>query len=157
MSVWFQLSSSVPSSIAVPIRLNEDSNEPQVGDSLTVMGWGTTILGESAEPDVLQEVDVSYLSNNACRFSYPNQGVTNDMMCCLEAGQGSCQGDSGGPLIIPGANSAGDVQAGIVSWGILCALDAYPGELCYSISCCILDYLCRGVSLTQIVPLNRFV
>lgn len=97
-----------------------------MGDSLTVMGWGTTIQGTNAPPPVLQEVNVNYISNSECIPRYGPGDVTNDMMCCVEAGQGSCQGDSGGPLVIQG--SSGDIQVGIVSWGIDCALREYPGK-----------------------------
>jgi hypothetical protein len=40
-------------------------------------------------------------------------------------GKDSCQGDSGGPIIKK--NGGGDVQVGVVSWGIGCALDEFPG------------------------------
>ena len=39
-------------------------------------------------------------------------------------------GDSGGPLIVKGtaANGAQDELVGLVSWGISCADDEYPGR-----------------------------
>ncbi|WP_213011408.1 trypsin-like serine protease, partial [Paractinoplanes toevensis] len=38
----------------------------------------------------------------------------------------TCQGDSGGPMV--GRDAHGDwVQVGIVSWGLGCARDGYPG------------------------------
>ena len=122
-----KLSSSVSSSVASPVRLNTNSNEPQGGDSLTAVGWGTTVSGVNAPPPVLQEVNVNYITNQDCQSKYdPDYDVTADMLCCQESGQGSCQGDSGGPLVIRGTSE--DVQVGIVSWGIGCALPEYPGK-----------------------------
>ena len=124
-----RLSNSVSPSVASPVRLNTNSNEPQDGDSLTVVGWGTTVSGTNAQPRVLQEVSVSYITNEACHKKYDpvcgKKAVTADMLCCRESGQGSCQGDSGGPLVILGSE---DVQVGIVSWGIGCAEPEYPGK-----------------------------
>ena len=49
------------------------------------------------------------------------------MICATQptTGKGSCQGDSGGPLIIQ--TGTGPQQVGIVSWGIGCAEQGYPG------------------------------
>lgn len=92
------------------------------------MGWGTTREGVNSPPDVLQEVEVNYISNTACKRAYGSSAVSSEMMCCREAGQGACQGDSGGPLVIKGNNGEGsDVQVGLVSWGYDCALASYPG------------------------------
>lgn len=46
------------------------------------------------------------------------------MICAgyAKGGKDSCQGDSGGPLV-----NSDDVLIGIVSWGIGCAKQNYPG------------------------------
>ena len=50
-------------------------------------------------------------------------------MCAMGKGTDACQGDSGGPLILEDASgdARGDVQAGIISWGLKCAHKFYPG------------------------------
>jgi secreted trypsin-like serine protease len=117
-----RLVDSVPSSVASPVRLNADSNEPEDGDSLTVVGWGLTIRDVLLTSPVLQQTSVDYITNGACYLGL----VSSDMMCCVEAGQGTCKGDSGGPLLIPGDGE--DVQVGITSWGLGCAVQELPGK-----------------------------
>ena len=80
------------------------------------------------------EVEVNTITNEECESSSGDYGsyndsITDNMLCAREEGGGedSCQGDSGGPLIIRGNNASGDVQVGVVSWGISCASPDYPG------------------------------
>ena len=49
------------------------------------------------------------------------------MICAgyANGGKDACSGDSGGPLICQNGENA--VITGIVSWGIECALENYPG------------------------------
>eukprot|EP00584_Thalassiosira_punctigera_P001900 CAMPEP_0172545162 /NCGR_PEP_ID=MMETSP1067-20121228/15152_1 /TAXON_ID=265564 ORGANISM="Thalassiosira punctigera, Strain Tpunct2005C2" /NCGR_SAMPLE_ID=MMETSP1067 /ASSEMBLY_ACC=CAM_ASM_000444 /LENGTH=162 /DNA_ID=CAMNT_0013331851 /DNA_START=61 /DNA_END=546 /DNA_ORIENTATION=+ len=56
--------------------------------------------------------------------SYAGQ-ITNNMICAQDYGEDSCQGDSGGPLVV--RRRSRDVQVGIVSWGIGCADEDFPG------------------------------
>jgi hypothetical protein len=49
------------------------------------------------------------------------------MMCARANGKDSCQSDSGGPLIIKGDDANSDLQVGVVSWGLGCASDSFPG------------------------------
>lgn len=99
------------------VKLNTDEDKPRDNTSMQVMGWGTTENGGGS--NTLQEVDVITMTNAECKGKY--SGITDSMLCALEALKGSCQGDSGGPLIIPGDGHEEDVQVGIVSWGIGCA------------------------------------
>lgn len=110
------------------VKLNTDPNFPTTSDpELTVLGWGTVLQGVNQAPNVLQDVEVSYITNNQCKSAYGASSVSSDMLCCREAGQGACQGDSGGPLISAGGDGSDDVQVGVVSWGYDCALANYPG------------------------------
>lgn len=120
------------------VRLNSQSSVPSVGQGVTVMGWGdTNISGDVSElSDALMNVEVEVISNSQCDSSegeidgysdnYNDQITLN--MLCAESNQprDSCQGDSGGPLVIRGG-PGGDVQVGVVSWGVGCAHDNFPG------------------------------
>jgi secreted trypsin-like serine protease len=110
------------------VRLNSDKSLPAVGTDLEVMGWGNTALSGYAGSDTLQQVDVLAMSNEQCEAKYAVAGyqgsITEDSLCVAEVNQGSCQGDSGGPLVLPdGDDYAYDVQVGVVSWGIGCAME----------------------------------
>ncbi|KOB73769.1 37-kDa protease [Operophtera brumata] len=99
-------------------RSDEDSEEvkdnsgirpvclPEPGASFAdhtgvVAGWGTTEEGGSVS-DTLQGVNVSIISNAACKKTAYGQRITDNMLCAGEpdGGRDACQGDSGGPLHI---------------------------------------------------------
>ena len=106
-----------------------------------VAGWGGRVgyapgQGPTADfPDVLHQVELNLATNAECRTilakslgtSTQNTGISDRMICATQpsAGKGSCQGDSGGPLIVQ--TGTGPQQVGIVSWGIGCAEQGYPG------------------------------
>ncbi len=118
----------------VTVRLNSDPSVPAAGRDVTVVGWGDTDISEVEDvSDVLMKVVVTVVSNDECGsvegsgYSYEGR-ITKSMMCALADGRDSCQGDSGGPLVIRGGGGVrSDVQVGIVSWGIGCAYDHFPG------------------------------
>lgn len=119
----------VTSDIASPaiplVPLSENSLE-QDGAPLTVAGWGTEFFGSPFIPANLKAVDVEAVADENC--------VTNGLMgfqpesevCAETLGGDSCQGDSGGPLFGNLADGR-RVQVGIVSYGLGCALPAFPG------------------------------
>jgi len=98
------------------------------GSIVTVAGWGTTSEGGSLSDEVMH-VSVPVVSNAQCNAAYSGIAQISDGMLCAGLKQGSkdsCQGDSGGPLFAP--NAAGEaVLTGIVSWGIGCAREGFPG------------------------------
>ena len=107
-----------------PICLPEPDQEYEAM-SAVVTGWGR-LTSSGPLADVLQEVNVTTISNQECRANYSHNRITDDMICATAVGRDSCQGDSGGPLAVLG--QAGEYsQVGIVSWGKECARPGYPG------------------------------
>jgi len=87
-----------------------------------VAGWGTDEHGRL--PNELRKVSVPLVNNAACEGSYGNE-IDESMICAGIANKDSCQGDSGGPMFC--TDNQGLVHCGIVSWGMGCGLDGYPG------------------------------
>jgi trypsin len=122
------------------VNINDDSNSPQVGDEVHVMGWGDTTADDYTQKlaDKLMEVSVNVISNQDCDASKGQIGgwvdsyngqISDNMICARDNGEDACQGDSGGPLVIRGKDGSGadDIQVGVVSWGIGCANKNFPG------------------------------
>ncbi|XP_063076728.1 trypsin-1-like [Engraulis encrasicolus] len=113
-----------------PVCLAASGSTYDGGANVWVTGWGTIGSGVPLpSPQTLQEVEVPVVSESSCSSKYSPQGISisANMLCAgLDAGgKDSCQGDSGGPLVAK--NSTLWVQAGVVSFGIGCALAEYPG------------------------------
>ena len=127
---------------------NEETTDTaaQNSDVVTVIGWGGRTGYEPGEgptgdfPDVLHQVDLNLMTNEECKAQYVDSfsggqggidpeavGISEQMICASIAagGKSSCQGDSGGPLVLN--TNEGWQQIGVVSWGIGCAAQGYPG------------------------------
>lgn len=120
-------------------------NNPNAqGDALTVVGWGDTDPRDSVSTssNVLLETTVHALENDQCEkaegmalsqwgmvWTDLQGGITENMVCAWAEDTDACQGDSGGPLIKKGNNPDGseDSLVGIVSWGLGCADEVFPG------------------------------
>ncbi|XP_037918334.1 trypsin delta-like [Hermetia illucens] len=115
LSSGFTYSSSIQ-----PIALT--SSAPAAGTAVSVTGWGATKEG-GAVAATLQVVTINVISTSQCSSGYGTGKITSAMLCAGVNGGGKdvCQGDSGGPLI------SGGKLVGIVSWGIGCARNGYPG------------------------------
>ena len=95
-------------------------------------------LGGST-PEGLKYVRVPAITNAACNNDYGGS-ITDSMICAGYPGTGgkdACQGDSGGPFVCNDGGKA--VIAGVVSWGISCALPTHPGV--YARTTYVLDWI----------------
>jgi len=100
------------------------------GYECIVAGWGALSPQGFKQPDELQKVKVKVWKNSKCEKNYKAEvpgGITDNMMCANLPDRDSCQGDSGGPLFTCGYDADSCTQVGIVSWGISCAKEKYPG------------------------------
>lgn len=101
------------------------------GSKLEVNGWGRTESGPISL--FLQTAALPFSDQDWCRSSYANAGavVSPGAFCAgfTQGGTDSCSGDSGGPLFfgIESGYSPDPILAGVVSWGIGCALPGYLG------------------------------
>jgi secreted trypsin-like serine protease len=105
--------------------------EGDAGDAGTfvIMGWGLIREGARRQERRLRYATVSTVPDADCAADYRRAGVNlvaKDSICAGGHGVDTCQGDSGGPMVR--RDGSGDwVQVGIVSWGLGCARDGYPG------------------------------
>jgi secreted trypsin-like serine protease len=126
--------------IIVPIgtqllKMNLDPNVPSAtGEALTIMGFGSSTDGLSADHNSeqqLREAPTEYLAFEDCAVSSNPEtgraffitgatgniitGVTGDWFCTFKAETSTCVGDSGGPVILEGANADEDLLVASVS------------------------------------------
>ena len=95
----------------------------------TVLGWGQTREDSMRQERRLHYATVPTVPDETCATDYARAGVklvVDESICAGKQGVDTCQGDSGGPMV--GRDAMGRwVQVGIVSWGLGCARDGYPG------------------------------
>jgi Secreted trypsin-like serine protease len=132
------------------------------GDAFTVLGWGSLDKNGTIFANVLQEVNLGYISNDECQ----HRGVpvvTDQMICAVDLDEDgktedSCYGDSGGPMILsnsypPAANHKKDIQVGIVSFGSkVCGM--FPGV--YTRISSVFDWIRERVCALSKNPPNYF-
>ncbi|KAG8433486.1 hypothetical protein GDO86_017679 [Hymenochirus boettgeri] len=96
--------------------------------------WGSIRQSVSLPfPQTLQKVEIPIMDHTKCNDLYntanlpPQNYIKWDMICAgYEKGEkDACQGDSGGPLVCSNGDSW--ILAGVVSWGIGCAVPNRPG------------------------------
>jgi len=109
------------SSISLP-NINSNGGTPSGTQDIVVVGYGATSEGGS-QSSQFREVTLQHVSYDQCNSAYNGDIDQGTMFCAGVDGGGmdSCQGDSGGPLVI------GNTLVGVVSWGIGCAREEYPG------------------------------
>ncbi|XP_016940485.2 trypsin [Drosophila suzukii] len=111
------------SALVQPIALALEA--PPSGAHAVVSGWGKRTEEDEALPAMLRAVELEIVERNTCGAQYLTKEytVTDEMLCAgyLEGGKDTCNGDSGGPLAVDG------VLVGIVSWGVGCGREGFPG------------------------------
>lgn len=98
------------------------------GAYCALSGWGSLRQFGNFSND-LHHITLRAISITECQRYLPNYPIYYTNECTYNGfGQGACNGDSGSPLIW------GDVQYGVLSWGIPCARgspDVYSGVSSY--------------------------
>ncbi|XP_070708147.1 chymotrypsin-like protease CTRL-1 [Pempheris klunzingeri] len=111
-----------------PVCLASNSSQVHNSTPCWATGWGRLGKDEPLQAfDSLQEVQVPVIGRNQCSCSYlpvQDTNITNRMICAGQENKGTCQGDSGGPLQCKQGSVW--IQVGITSFGIPCALAAFP-------------------------------
>ena len=98
-------------------------------DTVVVMGWGLVREGAGRQESRLRYATVHTVPDDDCAADYHRVGVdlvAEDSICASRPGVDTCQGDSGGPMVRRDRTGRW-LQVGIVSWGLGCARDGYPG------------------------------
>ncbi|CAG9109017.1 unnamed protein product [Plutella xylostella] len=125
-----------------------------VPDDVQVMavGWGQTDPNCNSSVSItLRHTVIRTIERRACNALYLHTHLhVDDTMICAGmpgGGRDACMGDSGGPLV------CGGVVVGLVSWGISCANESYPGV--YTRVASYTDWIMRTVqkhrNLTMLV------
>ncbi|XP_017048684.1 seminase-like [Drosophila ficusphila] len=93
------------------------------GLELVVSGWGMTHENASGAHNLLHTAVVPVIDRRKCRSAYhPTVTLTDSMFCAgLKGKKDACTFDSGGPLVYK------KQVCGIVSFGLGCASERYPG------------------------------
>ena len=92
------------------------------GQLAVVSGWGALDFGSNLVTN-MKEVTVKIYPDGSCGLM--DYYKSDDMICAgvLEGGKDACQGDSGGPLVTyDEENNGAATLAGVVSWGLGCAV-----------------------------------
>jgi secreted trypsin-like serine protease len=113
----------------LPLSTLPLASEPGDEGDFTVMGWGQLREDSMHQERRLYFATVPTVPDPTCAADYRKAGVklvAPESICAGKVGVDTCQGDSGGPMV--GRDGTGEwVQVGIVSWGLGCARNGYPG------------------------------
>ncbi|XP_061397814.1 trypsin alpha-3-like [Musca vetustissima] len=101
------------------------AKRPESGNTAIISGWGKKDESATTMTNHLQMAEVEIVDREYCGSQYASRSydITEEMICAgtEDSSKDACQGDSGGPLVVDGKLS------GIVSWGIGCAREGFPG------------------------------
>lgn len=121
--VVMKLSKSIPfGSKTKPILLPKQSSEVAYRTMANVSGWGKTESNSMSEHVLLANVTTA--TNQQCNTFYSGIiKITDDMVCAgdFTGKKGICVGDQGGALV------SNNLQIGIASFSLNCALWTFPG------------------------------
>uniref|UniRef100_A0A1A9WG48 trypsin n=1 Tax=Glossina brevipalpis TaxID=37001 RepID=A0A1A9WG48_9MUSC len=102
-----------------PIRLAKfKRNLPQ---KFVVSGWGLINETLTSPACSLKAATIFPVTQSNCEKNYKKGSITKNMICAAAPKKDACTGDSGGPLFFEG------IQYGIVSFGVGCGREMYPG------------------------------
>ncbi|XP_056631648.1 uncharacterized protein LOC130441829 [Diorhabda sublineata] len=108
-----------------PICLQID-NEEYVPGRYAISGWGKTKTVQFSKIKMKLEIPPFNKGNCIDQFRSVNIDVVETQICAGgESDMDGCSGDSGGPLMFD--NGTNWFAAGIVSFGISCGLEGWPG------------------------------
>lgn len=122
--------------VAAPVALATDADAALYSEGMAALAIGWGVKREDAErgTERLREVEVPFVSDEACARAYPlseaegryGRFSAKTNICAGAAGRDACQGDSGGPLLV--TDSAGArLQVGVTSFGEGCGRAGFPG------------------------------
>ncbi|MEE1675577.1 serine protease [Agarivorans aestuarii] len=109
-----------PQSITpVILNANKVTDALNVGGFMSVVGFGRTNTDplNPIYPDVLQQGNLSLMSESRCEDEWSASSITEQMFCAYGTNQDACSGDSGGPVFIEEQEQ--HRLLGLVSWGNL--------------------------------------
>ncbi|XP_067638576.1 serine protease 7 [Eurosta solidaginis] len=112
--------------VCLPLPSSSNRQAINVGEQLTVAGWGRTLLARQS--NVKQHLAVPLVDHDACarKFSSRNTNLITSQLCAGgEFSKDSCDGDSGGPLMRQNEQGRWYLE-GIVSFGNRCGLEGWP-------------------------------
>ena len=120
-----------------PICLPKRGEYPDSGMLCKVSGWGSTKAKDMMDShdfyslpelsEYTQSVYVPITEMGICAAGY--KSITRRQFCAgfIEGGKDACQGDSGGPLACPVGIRGTYQLTGVVSHGIGCGMQSFPG------------------------------
>ncbi|XP_060076513.1 atrial natriuretic peptide-converting enzyme-like [Ylistrum balloti] len=118
-----------------PICLPHWEHRTPVGTRCFATGWGKANETALEYQRAIQEVNLDVVNWESCRKAIATSDIstpyklTPNMMCAGGGvGHDACSGDSGGPLLCPADQRRTTwYVAGVVSWGVGCAVPNIPG------------------------------
>uniref|UniRef100_A0A1I8HQ84 Peptidase S1 domain-containing protein n=1 Tax=Macrostomum lignano TaxID=282301 RepID=A0A1I8HQ84_9PLAT len=127
-----KLSRPVPlSEYAQPACLEDPGQAAKPGDSCFIAGWGSVITGARVHSSVLRHAKVDVLNPVHCQtYNWMEPGSFKPGELCaagLSHATDACQFDSGGPLMCYNSARKGWFLSGIISRGVGCANEYFPG------------------------------